>query len=177
LNIVGFRRLAVNKQGLATIELALVAPVLALIAIGVVDLSNAFNHKLMLEQGAQRAIEKIMQTTGTTTVEGALATEAVCQVNGHNGDGSCRTSPLTTSNVVVTFRLECISSAGVISAKTSTSSSTFDAFTCNSGTVKEARYIQIALTDKYIPMFPARYFGSRSDGAYYVSAVAGMRTK
>ena len=32
-------------------------------AIGIVDMSNAFSRKLTLEQGAQRAIEKIMQTT------------------------------------------------------------------------------------------------------------------
>ena len=35
-----------------------------LMTIGVVDISNAFGRKLTLEQAAQRAIEKIMQTTG-----------------------------------------------------------------------------------------------------------------
>ena len=48
------------------IELALVAPVLALMVIGIVDMSNAFSRKLALEQGAQRASRKIMQTTETT---------------------------------------------------------------------------------------------------------------
>jgi Flp pilus assembly protein TadG len=174
---VGFHKLAVDKRGVATIELALVAPMLALIAAGVVDLSNAFSRKLALEQGAQRAIEKIMQTTAATTVEGTLKEEAVCQVNGTNADGSCKTSPITASDVTVTFRLECNSSAGGISAQTSTSSSTFDTFTCSSGTMKQARYIQVALTDKYTPMFPAYYFGQGSDGTYHISAVAGMRTK
>lgn len=177
MNKVGFRKLAVDKRGVATIELALVAPTLALMAIGVVDLSNAFSRKLALEQGAQRAIEKIMQTTATSTVEDTLVTEAVCQVNGHNADGSCNTSPINASNVTVTFRLECVSSAGVISAQTSTSSSTFDSFTCSSGTMKQARYIQIAIVDKYTPMFPAHYFGQKSDGTYHVSAIAGIRTK
>jgi len=54
-----------NDRGAAIIELALVAPVLALMTIGIVDMSNAYSRKLGLEQGAQRAIEKIMQTTRT----------------------------------------------------------------------------------------------------------------
>src|SRR6059058_4638427 len=93
------RRLASDEHGAAVLELALVAPFLALMAIGIVDMSNAFSRKLALEQGAQRAIEKIMQTTEIDTVEGTLKTEAVCQVNGTNSDGSCKTSPITAANV------------------------------------------------------------------------------
>ena len=88
-------RLVADEAGAAVIELALVAPVLALMTIGVVDISNAYGRKLALEQGAQRAIEKVMQTTGSTTVETTLKTEAVCQVNGMNEDGTCKTSPIT----------------------------------------------------------------------------------
>src|SRR3982751_6612551 len=113
-------RLARDDRGAAVIELALVAPVLALMVIGIVDLSNAFSSKLALEQGAQRAIEKIMQTTEDETVEGTLKTEAVCQVNGTNADGTCKTSPITTANVTVTYRLECTAAGGAIATQTST---------------------------------------------------------
>src|SRR5438876_373458 len=65
-------RLASDRRGAAVIELALVAPVMALMVIGIVDISNAFSHKLALEQGVQRAIERIEQTTADTTVEFAL---------------------------------------------------------------------------------------------------------
>src|SRR3954466_177740 len=92
-------RLLKSERGAAVIELALVAPILALLTIGMVDLSNAYSRKLALEQGAQRAVEKIMQTTEDTTVEDTLTTEAVCQVNGMNVDGTCKTSPITSSNV------------------------------------------------------------------------------
>lgn len=169
-------RLAADERGAAVIELALVAPVLALMAIGLVDMSNALSRKLALEQGAQRAIEKIMQTTEQDTVEGTLATEAVCQVNGTNSDGSCKTSPITTNNVTVTFRLECTDSGGVISSQTATDAATFDAFTCNSGS-REARYIQVGVTDKYTPMFPIHFLAYNSDGTYHLSATAGMRTE
>ena len=41
-----------NEKGAAIIELALVAPIFALMTVGVVDMSNAFSRKLALEQGA-----------------------------------------------------------------------------------------------------------------------------
>ncbi len=166
-----------DDKGAAIIELALIAPILALTAIGVVDMSNAFSRKLALEQGAQRAIEKIMQTTGNTSVEATLKTEAVCQVNGVGSDGNCKTAPITTSNVTVTYRLEC-TVAGTVTAFFQTSlDSVFDELVCPPGTT-ESRYIQIALTDKYTPLFPVRFASfNDSDGTYHISATAGMRTQ
>ena len=169
-----------NEKGAAIIELALVAPMFALMAIGVVDMSNAFSRKLALEQGAQRAIEKIMQTTGEDTVEATLANEAVCQVNGTNGDGTCKASPINaTDNVTVTWRRECIGSGGVISAtKTYSASVDFDADSALCGTDRERSYINVALTDKYTPMFPIHFFSyNGGDGTYHLSAQAGMRTE
>lgn len=178
-------KLFASDAGVATIELALIAPVLAVLTIGVVDISNAYSRKLALEQGAHRAIEKIMQTTANDTVEGTLATEAVCQVNGMNSDGTCKTSPITASNVTVTWRRECSSagsytatSAGTATPATYTTSSSYDADPCPS-TTTEADYIQIYITDKYTPLFPI-HFGSSynsAEGAYDLSASAGMRTK
>src|SRR5947209_1838951 len=98
-------RIRSDQRGAAVIEMALIAPVLALTVVGIVDMSNAYSRKLALEQGAQRAIEKIMQTTQEDTVEGTLTTEVVCQVNGLNANGTCKTSPITASNVTVTWRL------------------------------------------------------------------------
>lgn len=165
--------LARNKRGAAIIELAIIAPVLALMMIGVVDLSNAFSRKLGLEQGAQRALEKIMQTTDDTTVEKTLANEAVCQVNGMNSDGSCKTSPITVANVTVTYRLECTNSSGVVTAQSNTDSDLFNAYTCASGST-EARFISVKVTDRYTPYFPMT-FGADPDGTYHISTTAGIR--
>jgi Flp pilus assembly protein TadG len=170
--------LGADKRGAAVIELALVAPVLGLLVIGIVDISNAFSRKLALEQGAQRAIERIMQTTADTTVEATLKTEIVCQVNGTNADGTCKSSPITTSNVTVTYRLECTDSGGAITTQTDTDADTFDTYTCASGTVTEARYIEANVTDKYTPLFPIHFSAfNTSDGTYHLSATAGMRTE
>jgi Flp pilus assembly protein TadG len=169
--------LGADKQGAAVIEMALVAPVFALVVIGIVDISNAYTQKLALEQGAQRAIEKVMQTTGTTTVESTIKTEAVCQVNGLNTDGTCKTTPITNSNVTVTYRLECQDGAGTITSQTATDAATFDALECAPAT-KEARYLEVAVTDKYTPLFPVHFAAfTTGDGTYHLSARAGMRTQ
>ena len=117
-----FSHLRDDERGAAVIELAMVAPMLALMTIGVVDLSNAYSRKLALEQGAQRAIEKVMQTTELDTVENTLTTEAVCQVNGMNANGTCKTSPISAANVTVTYRLECNNSGAIVSSQSSTDS-------------------------------------------------------
>jgi len=151
-----------DKSGAVIIEFAFVAPVLALLAIGTVDMSNAFDRKLRLEQAAQRSVEKIMQTTGVLTVEDTIANEAVCQYNGTNDDGSCKTSPITTANVTVAHRLEC---DGTVTTDTD----------CAQGQT-ESRWIQVTIWDDYQPMFPI-HFGSLENGKYRVQVIAGMRTE
>lgn len=170
------RALLADQAGAAVIELALIAPVLAVMVVGIVDMSNAFGRKLALEQGVQRAVERIMQTTANTTVEDTLKTEVVCQVNGTNDDGTCKTSPITTANVTVTFRLECADKDGNISSQTATDPDIFDAFVCGAATVSQAKYIAVAVTDKYTPMFPIHFYAIDADGTYHLSATAGMRT-
>lgn len=170
-------KLVGNERGTAIIELALIAPILALMVIGIVDMSNAFSRKLALEQGVQRAVERIMQTTADDTVEGTLKTEVVCQVNGTNADSTCKTSPITTANVTVTYRLECTDGGGSRSTQTNTDAAAFDALTCPPGTVTEARYIEVLVTDKYSPMFPIHFSFINADGTYHLSATAGMRTQ
>jgi len=167
------RTLIADDRGAVIIELAMVAPVMALLAIGVVDMSNAFSRRLALEQGAQRAIEKIMQTTDDTTVEATLANEAVCQVNGMT-NGVCNTSPITASNVTVTYKLECTSSGGAVTTQSSTDANTFNGYTCASGST-QARYISVNVTDKYTPIFPVHFAAFNGDGTYHISTTAGMR--
>lgn len=170
------RTLHVDERGAAIIELALIAPILALMIVGIVDMSNAFSRKLALEQGAQRAIERIEQTTANDTVENTLTTEVVCQVNGTNSDGTCKTSPITASNVTVTFRLDCTDGSGNVTTQSNSTPATFDTYTCPTGTASQAKYLQVQVTDQYTPMFPVIFSAINSDGTYHMSATAGMRT-
>lgn len=167
-----------QERGAAVIELAMVAPVLALGVIGIVDMSNAFSRKLALEQGAQRAVEKIMQTTEDDTVENTLKNEVQCQVNGIGSSGTCNLTPVAASDITVTYRLECTASGGAITTQFNTDPVAFDALTCPAGTASEARYIEVLVNDKYVPLFPLHFSAINSaDGTYHLSATAGMRTQ
>lgn len=152
-----------DDDGAAIIELAIVAPVLALLTIGVVDLSNGFSRKLQLEQGAQRAVEKVMQTTGVLSVENTIANEVVCQVNGTEANGTCKTAPITTANVTVEHRVEC---NGSVEADGD----------CEEDQT-EAIWLKVTVWSDYEPMFPMRFSGVDEGGKYRIQAVAGMRTQ
>ena len=147
------RKLARDRSGTATIELALCAPILATMVIGVSDISIAYGKKLELEQAAQRAMEKVMQTTGTTTPEGTIKAEAAAQAG------------VAEDDVTVTYRLEC-DGAKVDDFSTK----------CADDEI-EARYLQVTVNGIYTPMFPMHFFSDDSDKIYHMSAIAGVRTK
>jgi hypothetical protein len=163
-------RLRCDRRGVATIELALYAPLLAAMTIGVVDLSNAFGRKLALEQAAQRSIERVMQTTADTTVEETIKAEAASQADIPADE--------IDDKITVTDRLEC---NGELQAD-------FEA-SCVAGQ-DEARYLMVEVRDVYEPMFPIHFSGyvedSDEDGngpdgdgvdGYPIRATAGMRTQ
>lgn len=141
--------LAKETCGSAVVELAVVAPMIALLTVGIVDMSNGFSKKLKIEQASQRAIEKIMNTSASDTIEATLAAEAADQAD------------VPLDNVTVTYRLECDG------AET-------DADEC-AETQVSSQWITVTVVDKYEPMF-ARYFaGINGDGTYHLSATAGVR--
>lgn len=166
-----------DEEGAALIELGLVAVLLSTMAAGVIDLSSAYSRKLGLEQAAQRAIEKIMQTTGGDTVESTLKNEAVCQVNGTNSDGTCKSAPITTANVTVTYRLICRTNAGVEQSNTTKSDPIqFDALTCPSASPVPNRFIEVAIADTFTGIFVHKFLSG--DGkSIPINAAAGMRTQ
>ena len=179
-------RLLANDRGAAVIEMAMIAPVLALGVIGIVDMSNAYSRKLALEQGVQRAVEKIANTTENSSVETTLANEVKCQVNGSTTSTSTSngvTSTTTTCNtsatqtIAVTWRLDC-TTGGVTTTQSTTTSATYDTWVaaCTSPSIK-AGYVQVTVTDKYSPMFSIHFASfTNSDSTYHLSATAGVRT-
>jgi hypothetical protein len=129
--------------------------------IGVTDISIAYGKKLELEQAAQRAMEKVMQTTGKETPEDTIRIEAVCQYNGTDSGGTCLTAPITTDNVEVTYTLTCDGTAADYATN------------CAEGQL-EIRYINVRVTDAHEPMFDL-HFGTSSDGKYHLEGEAGVR--
>jgi hypothetical protein len=145
-----------DRRGSVTVELALFAPILATLIVGVADISIAFGRKLEIEQASQRAIEKVMQTTGSSTVGETIKLEAVCQVNGTNDDGDCAGGRLSEDDVTVTYRLECIGDGGSRTATESEDAVAFDELTCGADE-REARYLSVTVEDTYTPMFPIHW--------------------
>ena len=148
------RSLGRDESGASIIELAMVAPVLAALLMGMVDISRAYSARLQLEQAAQRSIEKVQQYRTTTSTYSTLQTEAATAAG------------VSTTDVTVDYWLEC---NGVRQT----------AYTTVCPTVQtRVRYITVSITKKFSPMFGTRFFpGANSDGTYTITADAGLRTQ
>ena len=156
-------RLQSDQRGAAVIELALAAPILAVLIMGTADVGSAFSRKLALEQGAQRAVEKVMQTTELANVQDAIAGEVEIQAD------------VDPDQVTVTFPRYC--DARLMPDVERDENGFADGDPCESYE-KEAHYIMVEVTDEYAPLFPALGMGTKlANGNYLVRAQAGMRTK
>ena len=144
------RRLAKRIEGAATIELALVAPMLATMLIGVVDTTMAFNRKLELEQAVQRAIERVQQTTIEDTVEANIKQEVASAAD------------IDEANVTVSYSLTC-NGASVDATED-----------CAAGQT-EVRYLDVSATDSYTPILPLSALGLNY-GSYSLRVATGLRT-
>jgi Flp pilus assembly pilin Flp len=51
-------RLGRDERGVGMVELALFAPIIAFMIIGITDIARAYSQKLMIEQAVYRALEK-----------------------------------------------------------------------------------------------------------------------
>ena len=142
-----------SNAGSVTIELALLAPLLAAMLVGLIDVSTAYSDKLRLEQVANRTIEKIQQNGFSTSMEAALETEAETEA-GAGADAD------------LTYWLEC-------NGAKMTGSSAY-ANGCAEGQ-EYARYVQVRILKNHTPMIMARFASSNTDGTITVSGTAGIR--
>jgi Flp pilus assembly pilin Flp len=147
------RKLRSDREGAAVVELALVAPLLASVVIGMTDLANAYSRKLALEQGAQRAIERQMQTTGDDTPEDIIKEEAALQADVEEDQVTVEYIRLCNGVEQTDFSADCPSGQAT------------------------ADYLSVTLTDDYDPIFPALFGEVQANGTYRVTATAGMRTQ
>jgi Flp pilus assembly protein TadG len=143
-------RITSDERGNSFIELALAAPLLAALLMGMVDISRAYSADLFLEQVAQRTIERVQQTSFQASQKSTLEAEAVAAA----GAGSVAN---------VTFVLECDGVA------------TSWALTCPE---PYARYVTVSVTKPFTPMFGNHYFpGANKDGTVTLEGEAGIRVQ
>lgn len=154
-------QLARDCRGASVIELALAAPFMAALIIGMVDISRGYSAKVQLTQAAQRSIEKAMQGEKNTDLYDTLQQEAAT------------TAGVATSAVDVRYWLECNGVSKYQSKATMTAD--YDQV-CPSGQTY-ARYVSVDITKAYTPMFSTRFAGSNSDGSYTLHGKAGIRVQ
>lgn len=155
-----FTRLAHDESGASIIELALVAPILASLLIGMVDLSRAYSSKLLLEQAAQRSIEKVQQYQASSSTPVLLQNEAATAAQ------EAGFTNVTASDVTVDFWLEC---NGVRAANYESTCATGETY---------GRWVSVDVQAKFTPMFKSRRWPrANSDGTFTLHGIAGMRTQ
>ena len=152
--------LAQDESGASIIEMALLLPFLASMVVGVADISRAYSQKLILEQAAYRAIEKVQQYQASQSTLTALQNEVVSAAN------DAGFTDVTTSNVTIDFWLECNGAR----------QTTYN-MNCSTGQT-QARWISVDVTHNFTPMFASsRWPGSNSNGSYTLHGRAGLRTQ
>jgi len=153
-----------DKRGAALVELALAAPVLAALVIGITDLARAYSYKLLLEQAAGRTIEQVEQqrSVSTSGYNSSLIAEA------QNAMSDAGYPDTNTSHYTANSWVECSTNG---TTWTLTNSFTTD---CTSGT--QARYASIAITESFTPMFPWRHWpNADANGNITVTGYAEVR--
>lgn len=145
--------LARERAGSVTVELALLAPILATMLIGLIDISTAYSSKLRVEQVAQRTIEKVMQNGFVTSQETTLEAEA-------------ETAAGVGADADVTFWLEC-------NAVVQTGASAYSNG-CPEG-AQYGRYVQVDIERDYTPLILHTFTSSNADGTLTVRGTAGIR--
>jgi Flp pilus assembly protein TadG len=149
-----------DQRGTSVIEMGLLLPVMATVVIGVADVSRAYSQKLLLEQAAYRAIEKVQQYQSSESTYDTLKNEVV------TASTAAGFSDVTTSSVTVDYWLEC---NGVRQTSYDSVCSTLP------GT---ARWISVDVTHNFTPMFASsKWPGSNTDGSYTLHGRAVLRTQ
>ena len=154
------RNLLRSESGNSFVEMALLAPVLTTMLVGMVDISRAYSAKLQLEQSAQRTIELVMQQQAAENdYTAALKTEGAAAAG------------VAESAVTPDNWLEC-SADGVTWTRNALG---FNA-SCDAATPIYARYVSVDISKGYKPLFSSRYFpGSDAQGYYTLHGKAGVR--
>lgn len=154
-----------DRRGGATVELAMILPVLIYMLLGALDIGRAYSQKLVLTQASQRSIEKVMQSSFQTTAVDSLKAEAASAATASGVNA-------TASDVVVDYWLQC---NGV--RQTTGGQDVAYNGVCPSSQAY-ARYLNVQITAKYTPMFAKlKWAAANTDGTFTIKGKAGIRTQ
>lgn len=157
-------RLARDERGASLIEMALVAPMLASLLIGMVDLSGGYSAKLQLEQIAQRGVEKAMQGMqgdDSTDIFDSLQAEVAAAAD------------VEEDAVEVRYWLEC----NGVSQNTDPATMEDDYEKVCAGGERYSRHLSVKIEKIYTPMFQTKFLGANDDGTFTLVGEAGLRVQ
>jgi Flp pilus assembly pilin Flp len=158
------RALLADQRGTSVVELGLIAPILAAMVIGMIDLGKGYNHKLVLEQVAQRAIEKAMQGVQGDNQAAIFQTLRV---------EAAQEAGVPAANVTIRYWLEC---AGVSQNSNAATMVVDYGKQCEEG-VQYSRFLEVRITKGYTPTFNMPYLQANEQGQVMVKARAGIRVQ
>ena len=158
------RSLARDERGASIIEMALVAPFLATLVIGMIDISRGYSAKIKLEQVSQRTIEKAMQG-----MQGDDATDIFETLKAE----AAATAEVDDSAVEVRYWLEC----NGVTQNTNPATMEADYEKVCSGGERYSRHLNVRIEKTYTPMFATKWLGSNSDGSFTLVGESGLRVQ
>lgn len=172
--LLPFRRLAGDERGTSVIELAIVAPVLSLLTMGIVDISNGYARRLELTQAASRALERLAADDFRIPENDA----GVPNYTAIKADAAAAAG-VNASQVTVVRWLEC-NGVEQPAANFKNGCPVEDRPECEVSDPPDdchqvtARYVEIQIDDKFWPMF-GTIFSREPDGSFPLWAEAAMR--
>jgi Flp pilus assembly protein TadG len=144
-----------DERGNSFLEMALAAPLIASLFVGMVDVSRAVSAKIDLEQAAQRAVERVQaQATFKTTQASTIDSDAEAAAG-------------TGSSATVTFWLECNHDGVHLD---------FDTGSCSAGQ-SYARYVEVSIQKSFTPMYGSLFPGASTNGDVQVNGQATVRVQ
>jgi Flp pilus assembly protein TadG len=157
-------RITRDERGTSLIEMAMLAPLLATLTIGMVDISRGYSEKLFLEQAAQRAVERAMQ--------GMQGDESMDIFEGLQAEAAA-TADVEPQDVTVRYWLEC---NGVDqNASPGTMAADYEKV-CPDGEYY-SRYLSVRIERTFTPLFATKWLGSNDDGTFNIAGEAGIRVQ
>ncbi len=146
--------LSADQRGVSIVELAVVAPVLAMLVVGVGDLARGFSEKYALQQAANRTLEMAQLGSSEENYDFLIAEAADA-------------ADVDEDDVDLDQWLEC---------NGSTAKKDWED-TCAAGE-EVARYVTITINSTFDPVFGSvGYPGALANGTVPISASASLRVQ
>lgn len=136
----GISALRIASRGVATIELALILPVVTVIMIGLLDIGVLAHREMDLRNAARVGVQYAFQDTAGLSTIAAAAVEAL----GPQPTGA----PAATATAI--SYCECPTSTTDYSVTTEVACTTA---TCPVTGTKPATYVQVSMQQAYTPLF------------------------